>query len=145
MWRLVLRLSRKSSQHVLSILRDTKPFFLLPSRLSVFRYWLPSLLKHKFVALRFVAQYAYERAAPLDVSPKPDIVQRVFMLFKGVDLSLNSDQDLPDDWVQAEERAKLDVNLWREVVGLKGERGVLMGDDSLFRVLEWGGMEVLSK
>lgn len=109
------------------------------------RYWLPSLLKYKFVALRFVSQDAYERAAPLDVSPEPDIIQRVFMLFKGIDASLTSGRDIPGEWFQAEERAKLDADWWREVVGLQGECGVLMDDDSLFRVLEWGGMEVLSK
>lgn len=67
------------------------------------------------------------------------------MLFKGIHVSLTSDSDLSGEWLQAEERAMLDVDWWRDVVGLQGERGVLMDDNSLFRVLEWGGMEILSK
>ena len=44
-------------------------------------YWLPKLSKKPFVALRFLPQAAYERAAELEVEPKPDVVTRVFMLF----------------------------------------------------------------
>ncbi len=42
------------------------------------RYWLPSLLKHEYVALRFVAQSSYEKAAQMRISPTPDVVTRVF-------------------------------------------------------------------
>ena len=46
----------------------------------------PSILKREFVALRFVEQAAYrdERAVPLEVTPAPDVVTRVFMLFRDV-------------------------------------------------------------
>ncbi|KAJ7452754.1 hypothetical protein B0H11DRAFT_2161447 [Mycena galericulata] len=54
------------------------------ARISFITYWLPSFLKHTHVALRFVPQAAYEAAARLDVVPAPDVVTRVFMLFKGV-------------------------------------------------------------
>ncbi|KAI0750034.1 hypothetical protein C8Q80DRAFT_1120116 [Daedaleopsis nitida] len=47
-------------------------------------YWLPALSKQPFVAVRFLPQAAYERAAELEVEPKPDVVTRVFMLFRGV-------------------------------------------------------------
>ncbi|KAJ3494323.1 hypothetical protein NLJ89_g10833 [Agrocybe chaxingu] len=97
------------------------------------RYWLPSILKHKHVALHFLPQSAYERAAPLDVSPKPDVVTRVFMLFKGVD------NHALDHWSVAKAKAAEDVNWWRNVVGVDLDRAM---DASLFRVLEWGGMEV---
>ena len=107
------------------------------ARTSFITYWLPSLLKHKFVALRFVPQAAYEQAAQLEITPRPDVVERIFMLFKGVDTNALS------MWRTAEERAARDVSAWRDVVGLKHEAGRLMGDESLFRVLEWGGMEVL--
>ncbi len=50
------------------------------------------MLKHDFVALRFLPQASYEHAAPLDVEPKPDVVVRVFMLFKRVC------EDEFDDW-----------------------------------------------
>jgi len=98
------------------------------------RYWLPSFLKHKHVALRFVNQTAYERAAPLEVTPPPDVVTRVFMLFKGV-----SEADL-GEWTEAATRSKAPVDSWCDIVGVEQEK---MLDASLFRVLEWGGMEVL--
>ncbi|KAF8490853.1 hypothetical protein F5888DRAFT_1740258 [Russula emetica] len=41
------------------------------------RYWLPSLLKHEYITL-------YEKAAQMCVSPTPDVVRHVFMLFHGV-------------------------------------------------------------
>jgi len=103
------------------------------ARTSFITYWLPVLLKHRHVALRFVPQDAYETSAPLDVSPKPDIVTRIFMLFRGV----------PDDelgeWSEARDRAEETVGHWKDVVGIDEER---QKDGSLFRVLEWGGMEV---
>lgn len=48
------------------------------------RYWLSTLLKHKCIALQFVSQASYEKAARMRVSPAPDVVTRVFMLFRGV-------------------------------------------------------------
>ncbi|TFK53742.1 hypothetical protein OE88DRAFT_1276408 [Heliocybe sulcata] len=67
---------------------------------SFITYWLPSFLKHSHVALRFLTQRAYERAAPLDVVPAPDVVTRVFMLFKGI-----YQEDLAH-WSAAQERAR---------------------------------------
>ena len=69
------------------------------------------------------------------VSPAPDVVTRVFMLFRGVaaeDLGL---------WEQAAARATADngATFWAQVVGVDLERA---SDRGLFRVLEWGGMEV---
>ena len=52
------------------------------------------------------------------------------MLFKGVDESLLS------DWPQAQDRAHRSADFWKDVVGIN------YMDESLFRVLEWGGMEV---
>ncbi|TFK53741.1 hypothetical protein OE88DRAFT_1626659 [Heliocybe sulcata] len=104
------------------------------ARTSFITYWLPSLLKHSHVALRFLRQEAYERAAPLDVVPAPDVVTRVFMLFKGID------QESLRDWSAAQDKAKEDVQWWRDIVGVDLDKA---GDGKLFRVLEWGGMEVL--
>lgn len=98
------------------------------------RFWLPSFLSHKYVALRFVPQSDYESAAPLDIIPQPDVVTRVFMLFKGV-----SENYLDSDWSKAVARAGDDVGWWRDVVGVNIEQA---RDSQLFRVLEWGGMEV---
>ncbi|KAF8271149.1 hypothetical protein EI94DRAFT_614301 [Lactarius quietus] len=102
------------------------------------RYWLPNLLKHEYIALRFIAQDAYERAAELHIVPAPDIVTRVFMLFRGVaagDLGL---------WEAASARAEGTSGdgptSWVDIVGVDATRAA---DSRLFRVLEWGGMEVV--
>ncbi|KAL1658966.1 hypothetical protein GGF50DRAFT_120339 [Schizophyllum commune] len=97
-------------------------------------YWLPSILKYDFVALRFVEQAAYERAAPLEVTPAPDVVTRVFMLFRGV-----GKVDL-GRWAKALARADEPASRWRDVVGAQLDKTL---NASLFRVIEWGGMEVL--
>lgn len=65
------------------VLLELKLLYLHSS--ALFSYWLPSLLKHQHVALRFLPQEAYEDAAPMNVSPAPDVVTRVFMLFRGVE------------------------------------------------------------
>ena len=99
------------------------------------RYWLPSLLKHEYVALRFVAQASYENAARMRISPAPDVVTRVFMLFRGV---RSDDVGL---WAPAAARATAEdgSTFWTKVVGVDAVRAA---DRALFRVLEWGGMEV---
>ena len=96
-------------------------------------YWLPKLSKKPFVAIRFLPQSAYERAAKLDVKPKPDVVTRVFMLFRGV-AAEDAEEKM---WSAA--RARVGEVDWVEVVGVHmGAR-----DENRFRVLEWGAMEVL--
>ncbi|KAJ6461104.1 hypothetical protein C8R45DRAFT_538584 [Mycena sanguinolenta] len=105
------------------------------ARTSFITYWLPSLLKHKHVALRFVPQAAYETAARLDIQPVPDVVTRIFMLFKGID------DDALAEWETAKPEAD-DAARWKGVVGGDFERA---DDASLLRVLEWGGMEVFAR
>ena len=56
------------------------------------------------------------------------------MLFTGVD------KELLPQWPQAQERVCHSVDFWKDVAGVDFTRSV---DESLFRVLEWGGMEVL--
>ncbi|KAI0088380.1 hypothetical protein BDY19DRAFT_950615 [Irpex rosettiformis] len=103
------------------------------ARTSFITYWLPSLLKHKYVALKFVPHKSYESAAPMTVSPTPDVVTRVFMLFRGIE-----ENDLAD-WEGARARAAADVSFWVEIIGVSVEKA---SDASLYRVLEWGGMEI---
>jgi len=105
------------------------------ARTSFITYWLPDLVKHEYVAIRFLAQASYEQAAKMRVSPAPDVVTRVFMLFHGV---APGDLDL---WSQATARATAEdgATFWTNVVGIDPARA---SDRSLFRVLEWGGMEV---
>jgi hypothetical protein len=105
------------------------------ARTSFITYWLPSLLKHEYIALRFIAQSSYEKAARMRVSPTPDVVTRVFMLFRGV----RSDDVVL--WAPAAVRAAAEdgATFWSNVVGVDAVRA---SDRTLFRVLEWGGMEV---
>jgi hypothetical protein len=100
------------------------------------RYWLPSLLKHEYIALRFITQSSYEKAARIYVSPTPDVVTRVFMLFRGVR------SDDVGFWAPAAARmaAEDGATFWSNVVGVDAVRA---SDRTLFRVLEWGGMEVV--
>jgi hypothetical protein len=105
------------------------------ARTSFITYWLPSLLKHEYIALRFISQSSYEKAARMRISPTPDVVTRVFMLFRGV---------RPDDvalWAPAAARAAAEdgATFWPNVVGVDSVRA---SDLMLFRILEWGGMEV---
>ncbi|TBU28000.1 ubiquitin-domain-containing protein [Dichomitus squalens] len=94
-------------------------------------YWLPALSKKPYVALRFLPQDAYERAAELEVTPLPDVITRVFMLFRGVEA------EEVGLWSEVMERVgKVD---WVDIVGV--ESGAW--DERVFRVLEWGAMEVL--
>ena len=89
------------------------------ARTSFITYWLPELLKHEYVALRFIAQDVYEWAASLHVAPRPDVVTRVFMLFRRVavgDLGL---------WEAASTRAadtgKLGSMYWADIVAVPGQ------------------------
>ena len=66
------------------------------------------------------------------MSPAPDVVTRVFMLFRGV-----AECDV-GDWKEARARAKDEDVDWVELVGVRPEAE----DIGLFRVLEWGAMEV---
>jgi hypothetical protein len=102
---------------------------------TIFRFWLPYFLKHEYISLRFVPQAAFERVAPLDISPQPDVVTRVFMLFKAV-----PEEFLESKWPCAMARARDDVEWWADVVGIDLDRAL---NAQLFRVLEWGGMEVI--
>ncbi|KAH9934083.1 uncharacterized protein BXZ73DRAFT_100921 [Epithele typhae] len=98
-------------------------------------YWLPKLSKAPFVALRFLPQAAYARAAELRVEPAPDVVTRVFMLFRGV----SEAEAEAGEWAAARARAVDGGVDWAEVVGVRPEAT----DAGVFRVLEWGAMEVL--
>ncbi len=65
------------------------------------------------------------------MAPRPDVVTRVFMLFRGV---AAEEVNL---WAAAGDR--VGTVDWAEVVGVRpGAR-----DASVFRVLEWGAKEVL--
>ncbi|KAH7089313.1 hypothetical protein BKA62DRAFT_793202 [Auriculariales sp. MPI-PUGE-AT-0066] len=92
------------------------------ARTSFITFWLPAMYWHKHVALRFLSQ------APLSVSPSPDVVTRTFMIFRGIPDSETS------QWTR-----RSDPEEWKDAVGVDTARAA---DPKLFRVLEWGGMEV---
>ncbi|KAG8702734.1 hypothetical protein FRC09_004573 [Ceratobasidium sp. 395] len=94
-------------------------------------YWLPYLQVHEHIALRFLPQTDYEAAAPMNISPVPDVTTRVFMLFRGVK---ESEIDL---WEQV--KAAQNPGIWQDVVAVDTD---LIQNSKLFRVLEWGGMEI---
>ncbi|KDR73260.1 hypothetical protein GALMADRAFT_228363 [Galerina marginata CBS 339.88] len=96
--------------------------------------WKKSLKNHKYVAVHFLPQNFYSKAALLDVFPSPDVINRIFVLFQGV-----KESDLKD-WPTALERGRSeDVSWCRDMIGGEFERA---SDDTLFRVLELGGMEI---
>lgn len=74
-----------------------------------------------------------EHRAPLHITPKPDVVTRVFMVFKGV-----SSETLVGGWSASQLRGEKDVSWWVGEVGVDREKAL---DTGLYRVLEWGGME----
>ena len=93
-------------------------------------------MEHTHVACTFLQQDAYEQAAPLNVEPTPDVVNRIFMVFRG----LKEDDYWSAEWEGARIKSlEEDVSFWRQVVGGDFEGA---GNPGLFRVLEWGGMEV---
>ncbi|KIM37602.1 hypothetical protein M413DRAFT_448397 [Hebeloma cylindrosporum] len=99
------------------------------ARTSFITYWLPFMLRHENIALRFVPQWSFEKSAPLTVEPSPDVVTRVFMIFQGV-----PNKDL-NKWPVASSTPKD----WPKLIGVDLARA---SNTNLFRVLEWGGMEV---
>jgi hypothetical protein len=101
---------------------------------KLIRYWLPELSKHKHIALLFLPQREYQAAAPMIVTPVPDVMTRVFMLFKGI-----GENEL-ESWDEARGKSDQGPDVWRDIVGVDVEKAQ---NEELFRVLEWGGMEVI--
>lgn len=92
-------------------------------------------MKHPHVALRFLPQASYEAAAPMEVTPRPDVVTRIFMVARGLD----NEEAEHEEWADASSRASQPVEIWQKMVGMSLERA---SDPTIFRVLEWGGMFV---
>jgi hypothetical protein len=126
-----------TSPHVTDAFRALR--LILTDLMHLNRYWLPDLLHHPNIALRFLPQSSYEKAAPLEVKPQPTLVVRVFMLWRGVSV-----KDL-EHWTEASTRvSEMSCSEWREVVGVPTNFNVdkHRNKDGGFTVLEWGGMEV---
>ena len=99
------------------------------------RVTLPVMQKHEHITLRFVTQESYEKAAAMCMTPAPDIVMCVFMLFRGVTVGdLSRWEPACAHAVEADGKM-----FWADVVGVDA---ACTADCGLFCVLEWGGMEV---
>ncbi len=48
-------------------------------------YWLPRLQKNKYNLIRFATKEEIEKEMPLNITPEPETLIRVFMEFKGLD------------------------------------------------------------
>ncbi|KAJ7057233.1 ubiquitin-domain-containing protein [Mycena amicta] len=95
------------------------------ARTSFITYWLPSFLEHKHILLSFIPQVAYEKAAPMTVIPLPDVITRVFMIFR----ELSKDQ--LGVWAGLSNRP---AGTWRDIVGVPEKK--LQQNTSLFTVME---------
>lgn len=104
---------------------------VLPFSQDRSRKYLERLVGSNYVAIRFLEQATYEQLAPLAVSPPPDIVTRVVMLFQNV-----SHADVAA-WAGARERAQSGPSYWKDVIGFD-ERAT---DASLYRAVEWRAVE----
>lgn len=104
-------------------------------------YWLPSFQRIRDrgedIQFTFVPQDAFDKAATLTISGAvPKAVARVFMLFRGV-----QHDELNGLKRQHRSNLKLAYKInWPRIIGLDIHG---MEDESAFRVLEWGGMEVV--
>ncbi|KXH60631.1 ubiquitin [Colletotrichum nymphaeae SA-01] len=101
-------------------------------RTEMIVYWLPKFQSIRDrglqIAFNFIPQTDFEKAAKLTVTPSPSTVARVFLVFRGVVGGKDEDN-----------RAKLENLDWPSMVGIDVDG---MEDQSKFRVMEWGGMEV---
>lgn len=76
-------------------------------------YWLPQMQGNQYNFVRFASKDEYDNKARLDITPKPDSIQRVFMVFKKLDAPMAV---IPQVLVPFERKG--------------------------FSVIEWGGSEI---
>jgi hypothetical protein len=66
-----------------------KEFGLTPKEYNEFIvYWLPKMLNNKYNLIHFASREEYDNKAVLNISPKPESVLRVFMVFKKLDTEM---------------------------------------------------------
>lgn len=111
-------------------------------RTDFMTYWMPNFLHIRDqgldIAVTFVEQSMFNKAARLSITPQPSTVARVFMLFGAVDTTDRDEND--SEWrnlrLDLKEANDIDwaMRIGLDVKGLKDQRA--------FRAMEWGGMEV---
>lgn len=96
------------------------------------QYWIPNFTaireNGQKIAIRFIPQPELEAEARLVVTPKPDAVTRIFMLFKGINR---------EDWHKWQGVTEKKFN-WRNVIGIDNA----VPSPDRFEVIEWGGMQL---
>ena len=77
--------------------RSLEQLGLTPKELNEFIvYWLPQMIKNKYNLIHFATKAEYDDKIALDISPKPDSILRVFMVYKGLNSMLSiHEQTLP--------------------------------------------------
>lgn len=75
-----------SSKDAEKFLEDAAHKFALneKERTDFVTYWLPALENNKYSLVQFLSAQEYDRYASMTISPKPDCVNRLFMIFQGV-------------------------------------------------------------
>jgi hypothetical protein len=63
---------------------------LVPAEYNEFiEFWAPKMQEKPYYFITFVPQPEFDRLAPLEVSPQPDTIIRVFMDYKGLNKKIN--------------------------------------------------------
>ncbi|WRT65820.1 uncharacterized protein IL334_002769 [Kwoniella shivajii] len=100
------------------------------SRTAMITAWLPGLTRHKNIAYRILNRAQLEPTSKLTIIPPPDVMLRIFVIFKGI-----PDSEMKD-WENAGVlHAEMGLD-WRDSVGWTPD----MQNESLFRVIEYGAM-----
>lgn len=99
------------------------------------QYWIPALTRiekaGQHVAIQFVSQEVLNRDTPLVIEPKPDVVTRIFMVFKAVP---SVKRLATCTFGRGDPRPR-----WLDQVNVDP----LAFDRSKYRGLEWGGAEII--
>ena len=92
-------------------------------------YWMKDLLSKEYVALTFMTQSDLEVIAKLTIEPKPDILLRIFMIFKSLNHKQLEDFTKKYNFINTCVKATLPFN-----------REIISTDTKL--VVEWGAMKL---
>ncbi|GFZ42429.1 hypothetical protein JCM24511_00144 [Saitozyma sp. JCM 24511] len=102
------------------------------SRTSMITAWLPSLMRHKNIAYRLLSSAQLEPTLSLTIIPPPQVLIRVFVLFTGV-----PDGELKEWESKGLLHAEMGLD-WKDAIGWDKN----VGNEEMFRVIEYGFMEV---
>ncbi|KAK0448428.1 uncharacterized protein EV420DRAFT_1711692 [Desarmillaria tabescens] len=143
------RLERQSGSgnlddhHAVVLSRDSVTFYLnrvlrtiglgAEARAHFISNNLSGLMAKPYVALVFVPQSVYEDQAPMEITPYPDVVTRILMLYKSVPAAHI------ERWSNAVKRAEESTQRWIDIIGLDARRH----DETLCRVWQWASLNYL--